>query len=385
MINKVRPNPEIIAMEKPAFKMVSADSHVVEPPNLWVERVDQRYRERAPRIVSEPDSDYLVCEGGLTYKHPIGLTVCTEAPDNEVSMIGRFANVRKGAWDPQARLADMDRDGVEGEILYTSFGLSMFSIPDPDFQHACFRAFNDWLAEFCAGAPGRLFGVAMIPTDPIENATAEMARCKKLGLKAAMISISQDAGQGYDNSKYDPIWSASEDLDMPISLHVAASKKHFSSSGNVLADFSLAFTPTMYSLAAMIFSGVFDRHRKLKAVSVENDAAWVAGILERMDFRAHRDQGWAGAFNGITTGSAPSQIFHEHVGVTFMRDRTAVRNRDIIGLSSLMWGSDYPHFDGTWPHSQEVLAEHFGDVSLADQMRIARRNAIELYKLPLEA
>ncbi|HEY2106139.1 MAG TPA: hypothetical protein VGH29_10175, partial [Candidatus Binataceae bacterium] len=76
-------------MEKPAFKMVSADSHVVEPPNLWVERVDQRYRERAPRIVSEPDSDYLVCEGGLTYKHPIGLTVCTEAPDNEVSMIGR--------------------------------------------------------------------------------------------------------------------------------------------------------------------------------------------------------------------------------------------------------------------------------------------------------
>jgi uncharacterized protein len=367
----------------PAFKMVSADSHVVEPPNLWVERVDQRYRDRAPRIVSEPDSDYLVCEGGLTYKHPIGLTVCTEAPDDEVSMIGRFANVRKGAWDPSARITDMDRDGVEAEILYTSFGLSMFSIPDPDFQLACFRAFNDWLAEYSDGAKGRLFGVAMIPTDPIETATAEMARCRNLGLRAAMISISQDAGKGYENPVYDPIWSASEDLQMPISLHVAASKKHFSSSGNVLADFSLAFTPTMYSLAAMIFSGVFDRHRKLKAVSVENDAAWVAGILERMDYRAHRDQGWAGAFNGITSGRKPSAIFHEHVGVTFMRDRTAVRNRDIIGLSNLMWGSDYPHFDGTWPHSREVLAEHFGDVPLADQLRIARRNAVELYQLPI--
>jgi predicted TIM-barrel fold metal-dependent hydrolase len=152
----------------------------------------------------------------------------------------------------------------------------------------------------------------------------------------------------------------------------------------MLADFSLAFTPTMYSLAAMIFSGVFDRHPKLKAVSVENDAAWVAGILERMDYRFKRDQGWAGFSNGVTSGRAPSRIFHEHVGVTFMRDRTAVRNRDIIGMHSLMWGSDYPHFDGTWPHSKEVLAEHFGDVPPADQLRIARRNAVELYKLPLQ-
>jgi predicted TIM-barrel fold metal-dependent hydrolase len=189
-------------MEKPAFKMVSADSHVVEPPNLWVERVDQRYRERAPRIVSEPDSDYLVCEGGLTYKHPIGLTVCTEAPDNEVSMIGRFANVRKGAWDPQARLADMDRDGVEGEILYTSFGLSMFSIPDPDFQQACFRAFNDWLAEFCATSPKRLFGIAMIPTDSVERDVAELERCAKLGMRGAMVSISQASGETYDDQKF---------------------------------------------------------------------------------------------------------------------------------------------------------------------------------------
>jgi predicted TIM-barrel fold metal-dependent hydrolase len=369
--------------QPPAFKMVSADSHVVEPPNLWVERVDQRYRERAPRIVSEPDSDYLVCEGGLTYKHPIELTVCTEAPDNEVSMIGRFANARKGAWDPAARVADMDRDGVEAEILYTSFGLSMFSIPDPDFQLACFRAFNDWLAEYCAGARGRVFGVAMIPTDRMEDATAEMARCRKMGLVAAMISISQDAGHGYENPMYDPIWSASEELEMPISLHVAASKKHFSNTGNVMADFALAFTPTMYSLAAMIFSGVFDRHRKLRVVSVENDAAWVAGILERMDYRAHRDRGWAGAFNAIKSGRTPSQIFHDHVGVTFMRDRTAVRNRDIIGLSNLMWGSDYPHFDGTWPHSKKVLAEQFAGVPLADQLRIARRNAIDWYKLPL--
>jgi hypothetical protein len=106
-------------------------------------------------------------------------------------------------------------------------------------------------------------------------------------------------------------------------------------------------------------------------------------MLERMDYRCERDQGWAAFSNGITSGRAPSRIFHEHVYCTFMRDRTAVFNRGIIGVRNLMWGSDYPHFDSTWPHSAAVLGEHFAGVPEDDQQMIARRNAIELYQLPL--
>ena len=111
-----------------------------------------------------------------------------------------------------------------------------------------------------------------------------------------------------------------------------------------MADFSCAFTPTMYTVAGMIFSGLFDRHRKLKVLSVENDAAWPLGILERMDDRYEHDKLWAATANFITSGRKPSEIFHEHVAATFMRDRTAILNREIIGRDNIMWGSDYPAF-----------------------------------------
>ena len=184
-----------------------------------------------------------------------------------------------------ARIKDMERDGLDAEFLYTSFGLRMFSLTNLDYQLACFQAFNDWLANYCSTFPKRLFGAAMIPTEPAERATSEMERCARMGLRAAMISVSEGSGKEYDNPIYERIWSASEDLGMPISLHLAASRKSFTYSGNILVDFSLGFTPAMYQVALMIFSGVFDRHPRLKVATVENDAGWAAMLLERMDFR----------------------------------------------------------------------------------------------------
>jgi predicted TIM-barrel fold metal-dependent hydrolase len=139
----------------------------------------------------------------------------------------------------------------------------------------------------------------------------------------------------------------------------------------------------MYTVAGMIFSGLFDRHRQLKVLSVENDAAWPLGILERMDDRYEHDRLWAKTGNFITSGRKPSEIFREHVGATFMRDRTAILNRELIGRDNIMWGSDYPHFDGAWPDSAGDLESQFEGVSLDDQRRIGRTNAIKFYDLPL--
>ena len=365
------------------FKLVSADSHVLEPPDMWLKRIDRRYLDRAPRIVHEQDSDYFVCASSEMPKVGIGTSSSAEKKAEEISMAERWESVLRGGYDPFARLKDQERDGVEAEILYTTFGLFLFAIDDLDLQFACFQAFNDWVANYCAGSPNRLFGVAMIPTEPVERAAAEMQRCARAGLKAAMISVSQAPGKGYDQPLYDRLWSASEDLQMPISLHLAGSRKSFAQTGNVLVDFALGFTPAMYSVALMIFSGVFDRHRRLKVVTVENDAGWAAMMLERMDFRYERDRFWAGPSNGITSGRLPSQQFREHVYCTFMRDHTAVRNREYIGPDNIMWGSDYPHQDSSFPNSVRIVTEHFQGVPPQDQRKIARGNAIALYHLPL--
>ncbi len=241
-----------------AFKLSSGDSHIVEPPDLWTKRIDRKYLDRAPRIVSEAKTDSFICPGALSEKGGIGLIstlakYTKKADSREFGFVGRWEEVPPGGYDPFARVKEMDVEGIEAELLYTSFGLTMFSIPDLDFQYACFQAFNDWLANFSVSAPKRLFGVAMLPTAPLERTVSELERIAKMGMRGAMISIDQDQGRGYDNPMYEPVWSAAEDNGIPLSLHVAASKKHFGHTNNIYADFSLAFAPTMYTIAAMIF------------------------------------------------------------------------------------------------------------------------------------
>jgi predicted TIM-barrel fold metal-dependent hydrolase len=370
------------------FKLVSADSHIAEPPDLWTKRIDARFRDRAPRIVSRETTDCFIIDGARD--GGIGLA-CTKPkyadPKHKFSMVGRWADVPEGAYDPAARAAELDREGIEAELLYTTFGLTLFAHSDLAYREACCRAFNDWLAEHCAGAPNRLFGVAMIPTDDLDRAVREMERCRKAGLRGAMVSIGEGSGEGWGASKFDTFWSAAEDLGLPVSLHVAATETSWTSTGSMWVDFACVFTPTMYAVTSMIYSGLFDRHPKLKVLSVENDASWALAVLERMDDRWEHDHLWAEVYGTgahITSGRTPSQIFHDHVACTFMRDRTAIRNRDIIGRRNLMWGADFPHFDGAWPNSAAVLERQFEGVPLQDQMDIGRNNAIRFYDLPLE-
>jgi predicted TIM-barrel fold metal-dependent hydrolase len=376
------------------FKLVSADSHVTEPPDLWTTRIDRRFRDRAPHLVSTKSGDAYVVEedahGGVLVGGPIGL-MATKAkysdPHARFGMEGRFSDVPEGAYDPVVRAAELDREGMEAEILYTSTGLGFFALEDAEFRRACFRAFNDWLAEHCAAAPTRLFGVAMIDIDDIDRGVGELQRCVAMGLRGAMISIGQRSGASYGDPQFDTFWSAAEALEVPISLHVAASETTWMSTGNRFVDFACVFTPTMYAVLSMIFTGLFDRHRNLRVLSVENDAAWPLAVLGRMDDRWELDQVWAterGPAAQITSGRTPSEVFHDHVGCTFMRDRTAILNREIIGRDNLMWGADFPHFDGAWPNSAAVLERQFDGVALADQMAIGRNNAIKFYNLPLE-
>jgi predicted TIM-barrel fold metal-dependent hydrolase len=381
-------NMEEFSMALP-FKLVSADSHVAEPPDLWAARINPEFRDRAPHLESRDHADAYVIDG-VGEEVLLALTATKRKyadPDARFGVVGRWADVPEAAYDPAARATDLDREGIEAEILYPTIGLNLFKLDDHEYRHACFLAYNDWLAEHCAGAPNRLFGVAMIATDDVDRGVAELERCVDLGLGGGMITIGQRSGETYGDARFEKFWSAAEALEVPISLHVAATETSWNNTNSRFVDFSCVFTPTMYAVTSMIFSGLFDRHPKLKVLSVENDASWPLAVLERMDDRWTHDKGWAsksGEPAQITSGRIPSEIFRDHVACTFMRDRTAIVSREIIGRDNLMWGADFPHFDGAWPNSADALERQLAGVPLEDQIAIGRNNAIKWYSLPLE-
>ena len=280
------------------LRVVSTDSHVMEPPDVWSARVPAHLVDRAPRLVAEEDADWWYADGMKLMSVHGGADVGVRFDDqSKLRMAARMSEVRRGAYDPDAKLADMEADGIAAEVVYTTLGLQLWRLPDSALLYELFRAYNDYIAEFCAAAPTRLAGVAMILLDDIEAGTVELRRCSKRGLRGAMISIYPDDSHSYDRDVYAPFWAAAAELRMPISLHVGTNRSVPASSSptSVTSSMALKFlsTPSRYattahwvqlSLADMIFAGVFERHPDLRVVSLEHEAAWAGHFLQTVDY-----------------------------------------------------------------------------------------------------
>src|SRR5215475_14087510 len=207
--------------------ILSSDSHVFEPPDLWQTRIDAAFRDRAPRMQRIDGGDHVVVEADQVLSG-IGLISNAgarfEAPET-ISGRGRFEDVHRGGYDPEQHLADMRLDGVAGEVLYPSQGLFYFRVRDGALMSAIFRAYNDWLAEFCRTDPARLKGIAMINLDDVGDGVLELERAARLGLAGAMISELPPEERRYDLPEYEPFWTAAAALGMPLSLHTATRRQ----------------------------------------------------------------------------------------------------------------------------------------------------------------
>src|SRR5438034_9345121 len=207
--------------------ILSSDSHVFEPPDLWSTRIDAAFRDRAPRIQRIDGADDIVVEADQVLSG-IGLITNPgarfEAPET-ITGRGRLEDVPPGGYDPDQHLADMRLDGVAGEVLYPSQGLFYFRVQDSGLMSAIFRAYNDWLAEFCRADPSRLKGIAMINLDDVRDGIAELERTASLGLAGAMIAEYPAEDRRYDQTEYEPFWAAAAALDMPLSLHTATRRQ----------------------------------------------------------------------------------------------------------------------------------------------------------------
>lgn len=361
--------------------VLSADSHIVEPADLWSTRIDAQYRERAPRVVRQlpnlPEGDWFVCENLRPF--PVsGFAVAGVDPkDFGKSMLAGYPGVRPGAWDPVQRMKDQDIDGVAGEVIYPSLAMMLYGIKDGGLRAASFKAYNNWLAEFCGHAPKRLAGIALVPMDDVAQAVAELARAAKLGLRGGLIWGFPPSSRTYDSPEWDPLWAAAQDTGLPLSLHILTGAEGSGLDGASLMKTYPSLPHRMErSLSDIIFGGALHRFPGCKIVSAENDIGWIPHFLQRLDHSYHN---YRALETGFTIPEKPSVYFKRQVHATFQDDRVGVVTRDFVGADNLMWASDFPHSDSTWPNSRAVIARDFEGVPAADVAKITRTNCARVY------
>jgi predicted TIM-barrel fold metal-dependent hydrolase len=367
-------------------KVVSADSHIFEPANLWEERIDRAYRDRAPRIIANhkgEEGSFFVAEG-IKPRRIAGISALNVKPENLPAFNkAGVEDLRRGGWDPVERIKDQDTDGLSAEVIYATYAMYLFGVSDAKLQQACFRAYNDWIAEYCRHEPKRLIGLALISLLDVDTAVAELKRVSKLGLKGVMISVVQPDGVELSQARFDPFWASAAELELPVSLHILTDSrqgpKRFDSA-DFGAGFYMAIPHEMQlTLTDIIVRGVLERHPRLRLVLAEGDIGWLAHFLERID-RAHTRYAHQ---NKIFLDMPPSAYFHRQVYATFINDRVGVVNREFAGVDNLMWSSDYPHTDSCWPDSLKAIARDFAGVPDAHLDKMVLKNVTRLYRFEL--
>ena len=368
-------------------RIISADSHVFEPPDLWTTRMDAKFRDRAPSVVREADGDWWYCEGrkGMSF-HGAGAQVGLRFEEPErLAVTDLVENQRPGGYIPEEHVKDMEMDGVEVSVVYPTVGIRLYSTEDSELLTAILKTYNDWLAEFCSPFPTRIKGLGMINLDDIQEGIAELERCANMGLIGALIPVYPPRDRTYDSHEYDPFWAAAQDLEMPLGLHVGTVRP---SSPAELATID-SFRPSFYvnldrwvreSLADMILSGVFERYPRLQVGAVEHELSWVPHFLDRLDYtytqRPHR-AGW----HKYGEDMLPTDYFHRNVFVGFQQDDLGIRLRDIIGVDNLAWGSDYPHPESTFPRTRQILEKILADCTEEEKAKIVCENVTRIFRL----
>jgi predicted TIM-barrel fold metal-dependent hydrolase len=366
---------------------ISADSHITEPPGTYIDRIDPKYKDRAPRLQHDDDyGDVMVIDEGQSVV-PFYLIAAAGVPDGELRLDGgkRFEDLHKGGWDPTARLADQDLDGIAAEVIYPSVGMLLCNHPDFDYKQACFDAYNLWIAEFCETSPDRLIGLGQTALRTVEDGIKDLQRIKDLGLKGVMLP-GVPALEDFHSEIYTPFWQAAIDLELPLSFHILTT----GGSGNLmntevrgpkLNSFISVIRGCQDIVGTLILGGVFERHPDLKMVCVEADAGWAPHYMYRIDHAIKRHGSWMG--DDAKLSKMPCEYFMENIYITFLDDWVAFKLVDMMNSERLCWANDFPHSDATWPNSQAILAEHTVDLTDVQKDRILRRNTAELYGLSI--
>lgn len=387
-----------MATRNDGIEVIDADAHVNPNPDFWADYLPASLRDLAPRIepgADDEDFDWVVFEGRRKKLNLIGAQAGRKGQDFKIE--GRASDARSGGWMPAARLEDMDEDGIDAQVL---FGGGPLGTANNELFKASFGAYNRWLADFCHHSPKRLAGVGYVPMQDVDESIAMMRDCAKIGLKAINIpafpmtaKTIQEGGAGaaqtlaltgdtsgevtYADPQFDPFWKAAVDLNMPITIHLGGRRVRFTEPRHFLPDLLMSKFAMAEPIAILIFGCVFQRFPDLKFVSVESGVGWFAFAANYMDETWQKQRYWTKS----ELTELPSFYMDRNVFGSFIHDRAGIEMRHFPGAGNIMWSSDYPHSETTYPHSQSVIEELFHDIPDADKRMIIGDRAKQLFKL----
>jgi uncharacterized protein len=333
--------------------LISADSHVMEPHDLWTKALGSRFGDQAPAF-----KPLKVGEG--FQHHP-------------------------GGHDPRERIKEMAQDGVSAEVLYPTLGLSLFGLDDAALQEACFETYNDWLIEYCQVNFERLVGIAAIPVYDVAKGVKELERCREAGLRGAIIWEAPHASLPFYSDHYLPLWEAAQKLEMPISLHILTGH-NYSKNGmrpdgveHYRGSVNLKLADAANAVFDLVFYGILNRYPELKVVMVEHEISWLPFLEQQWDYYYRRFK----AVNPPPIDREPSEYIHRQVYATFFNDAVGGKNLGWWGHDNCMWSNDFPHENSTWPRSREVIARDLGNLPDDVRAKVVRENVLRLYKMPV--
>lgn len=365
-----------------ANPVIDADGHVLEPREAW-SHLDPSVR---PRIETDARGlDHVIVGDDDVFVAKLGQM---GTPGTDVSTGSTepypLERARAGAFDPAARLVDMDAEGIDRAVLYPTIGLGFWGITDPAAAVAVARAYNDWLADYCAAGPGRLHGAAMVPFQSPGDAVHELRRAhEELGFVAAFVRPNPCLGRSIVDDAYEPFWAAAEELGVAVGVHEGFQLAipplgSDRTPRNVLVLHAVSHTfEQMFACAQLVAEGVLDRHPALRVVFLEAGGGWVPYWLARLDHQVDSYAGYAPRMH-----LTPSEYFARQCWVSFEIDEaTLPALAPFVGTDRIVWGSDYPHADSTFPGALDELRSSIAPLAADDQARILSGNAAALYAL----
>jgi predicted TIM-barrel fold metal-dependent hydrolase len=379
-----------------ALRLVDSDAHLDPPHDMWRDYLPAHLRELAPYIEEGNEHDWVVFEGK---KRPLRM-ISNQAgrAGKDFKMTGKLSEMRV-AWQPQERLADMDHDGIEAAVIY---GGGPLGTMNSELYIASFEAYNRWLQDFCGADRKRLAGVAYLPMRDIDETLGLLRKAAALGFRninipafpqssdgmstsarVAAIATGQGAAltgnpeseKSYADPEFDRLWAEISGLDLTVTIHLGGRVPRFGEKKHFLPDMSMSKLAMAEPINILIYGGVFQRFPKLRFVSAESGVGWFAWMAEYMDRVWEKQRYWTDS----PLTQPPSFYMDQNIYGSFINDRIGVLCRHEPGGRNIMWSSDYPHSETSFPSSHAVIARDFVGVPEAEIREIVGERARRVF------